>query len=910
MRSRVGPWSFSTVAARLRSWWRGLWRRGQVEAEMGEEFRHHMELRTEHLIREGIAPAAAARQARSEFGHVESHKVAARAARGLHVFDQMRFSWLDVKLGLRMLKKYPGLSLVAVVGMSVTVAIGAGSFGWIYSLMDPTLPLAGGDRLVSLLNNDVRNPGLPGNPNRHSLHDFVLWRTELTRVQDVGAFITARRNVVNPDGSIELVTLAQMSAAGFRVAGVAPVRGRVLVDDDELSTSPPVVVLAHEEWQRRFSGDPAIVGRQIKLGTAYHTVVGVMPAGFRFPINHRFWVPLRLNPNEHPIGGGPEIFVFGRLAANTTLAEAQTELAAIGARMSATHPQTHEQLRPRVLHYAPAFFDFDSPAIAWAFHALQLAISLLLVVVAVNVSILIYARTATRLGEIAVRSALGASRRRVIGQLFAEALVLSAIAATIGLAIAGWALDRAQLFMERSTGDELPFWLDVGLSPGVVVYTAALAILAGVIVGVIPALKATGRSVQARLQQLASRGLQMRLGRTWTALIVLQVAVAVALLPFAVYAGGKSTRLGTAAARYPDTEILRATVTMDRQEAAAEGANEAIEAANQERFRSSARELLRRLEAEPPVAGVTFGRHFPGEEWGAPYEVEGIAGTRWLNANEVDVDLFHVFDVDVLAGRAFTAGDAITGAASVIVDRGLADRVLGGGDVIGRRVRRAPRNDGDVAGPWLQIVGVVPEFITPPDFETHAPVLYEPVAEVRPNEFTLALRLRGTTPAAFADRLRAISAAVNPDLQLEELESAAVHEGERRQGLLAIGVVVVAVTASVLLLSAAGIYAMMSFTVARRRREIGIRAALGANPRRLLGSIFARASAQLGAGVLAGLGLAGLIALPLGGELFAGKGLLLLPLVAGGMIMVGLLATLGPARRGLAVQPTEALRDE
>lgn len=356
-------------------------------------------------------------------------------------------SSLDVKLGLRMLVKYPGLSLIATIGMAVAIAIGAGSFAAIYALVDSTLPLDEGDRIVAIQNNRADNPG---NPERQAVHDFFLWRDELTSVRDLTAFrMEQHRNLITADGRTELVPVAEMTASGFRVARVAPVLGRPLVDEDERAGAPPVIVIAYEEWQRRFDGDPDVVGRSVRLGNTVHTVVGVMPEGFRFPVQHRYWVPLRLNPSDYERGGGPSIHMFGRLANGITLDQAQAELNTIGRRMAAVFPETHEHLRPQVLPYTHPFLDIDSPTMALAIHTLQFAISLLLVLVSVNVAILVYARTATRVGEIAVRSALGASRQRIVAQLFVEGLVLAAAAAALGLTLASVALGQVERLLDH-----------------------------------------------------------------------------------------------------------------------------------------------------------------------------------------------------------------------------------------------------------------------------------------------------------------------------------------------------------------------------------------------------------------------------------------------------------------------------
>lgn len=902
--------ALSGLAARLRSMWRGLVRRGTVEAEMAEEFRHHIALRTEALLRGGMSPEEAARRARIEFGHVERHKADARAARGLHLLDRIGFSWLDLKLGVRMLAKYPGLSLVSVIGMSIAIAIAGGGFGLVYALVDAPLPLDEGERIVFLQNSDARKPG---SPDRRSVHDFVAWRDEVGAVRDLSAFRDEPRALTIPGRGAADVRIALMTASGFRVARVAPILGRPLLDDDERAGAPPVVIVAYEEWQRRFGGDPAIVGRTVRLDTVAHTVAGVMPEGFRFPVDHRYWVPLRLDPTAHEVGGGPEIQMFGRLADGATLEQAQAELTTIGRRMAAAYPATHEHLRPWIRPYTHPFAGIDSPARAWLVRSLQIGLALLLVVVSVNVAILVYARTAARTGEIAVRTALGASRRRVVTQLFAEALVLSLVASFIGVTIAALGFD---VIRDLLTGGEgVPFWVDFSLSPALVAYVACLAVLAAAIVGIVPALKATGRAVQGNLQQISTRGSRMQLGRTWTALIVAQVAVAVAVLPYALWGGGRLIRSGAARPDYAIEQFLQASLSIERESSPAPD-SAADETALATRFATSVTEVARRIEAEPEVAGVALATSYPGNEaYFDRMEVEA-GGTRvhaWIN--HVDPRLFDAFDVPILAGRGFTEADAAPGSNAVIVDRAFADEVLGGANVVGRRIRRrgdARDESRDRAGPWLEIVGVVPAFTPPPPFEDVAPKLYRPLhladAAVTAQ---LAVRTRpGTPPAAFLGRLRGIARSVDPALRVSELRTAGEADRLLRKGLLSMAIGIVAVTGSVLLLSAAGIYAMMSFTVASRRREIGIRSALGASPRSVLAGVFKRAGLQLGAGVLAGLALAEAVPRLGGGSFFAGEGMLTLLPVAAIVLAVGLLSALGPARRGLAIQPIEALREE
>lgn len=885
------------LVARVRSYGRALRHPSKVESDMAEEFHHHLELRTRDLVEGGLSREEAARRARLDFGHIATHREEALASRGLTFLDQLRFSRLDVKLGLRMLAKYPGLSLVSVIGMTVAIAVAAGAFVVADTMLNSTVPLPEGERLVALQNLDIEE----GEDDPHAVHDFVQWREELRSVEDLTAFATESRNLVMPDGGTDLVAVARITASGFRVARVPPLLGRPLVDADDRPGAEPVVVIGYDEWQRRFDGDPGVIGRQLRLGTVAHTIVGVMPEDYRFPVNHAFWIPLELEPTRYERGTGPAISMFGRLASGVTLDQARAELATLGSRASAAWPDTHANLRAEVLPYTQPFSGINTPAARLNFHAIRLAVGLLLVLVAVNVSILVYARTATRLGEIAIRTALGASRRRVVLQLFVEAVMLSGLAAVLGIAITGFALGRLNTLM---TGPSEPFWIEYRLTAQVVLYVIGLALLAGVIVGVLPALKVTGRHVQARLQQITARGSEIQLGRTWTAMIVLQVAIAVAVLPYAVYTAAASLQHGTAPEAFPADEIVRAFVSVEGGDAGSE----------ETRLIGATRELLNRLEAETDIAGVTVTRGFPGYERSARLEVED-GTTISIQYNDFGVDLLPLFGVGMLAGRGFEPADAGEGSTAVIIDETLA-RAMGGSleTVLGRRVRLAAENIDDTQPPWLEVIGVVPNFTTTEGVDPDPdPLMYRPLAlehaMTGSGSVQIIARLHARADAPMAGRFRQIAASIDPTLQVTDTRTAASIRQEARQVHRYLGIGLSAVTLSVLLLSAAGIYAMMSFTVARRRREIGIRAALGAGARQVLTGIFARAAAQLGAGVLAGLAVA-LLLNQLAGGMLSSRLLVLLPTVAAIIMTVGLLAALGPARKGLAVQPTEALRGD
>jgi predicted permease len=884
---------------------RTLVRREAVERELDEELAFHLEMETEKNLHAGMTAGEARRHALLRFGGLDKHREEVRDARWLGWLNGVP---VDARLGIRMLLKYPGLTVVGGVGMAVAIAIGAVFDASLGAASSP-IPLDGGDRIVALEVWDTRADNQEG----RILHDYATWREGLRSVESLGAYVATSRNLIVPGGSPEPVRLAEMTASGFGIAGVPPLLGRPLVPGDEAAGAPPVVVLGHDVWRSRFGGDPGVVGRELRLGTTVHTVVGVMPEGFGFPLNQRLWVPLRLEPSDYAPREGPVIQAFGRLAPGVSIEEAQAELTAAGNRLAAVFPATHRHLRPRVVQYGPHLLDGMQ---GWQIALLRGVVTLLLVVIAVNVAVLVFARTATRAGEIAVRSALGASRKRIVTQFFAEALVLAAASAAIGLAVAAVSLRRLESAMDgmlASTGG-LPFWIDFRLSASAVLFAAGLATLAAVIVGVLPALRATGPRLETALRALGG-ATGMRLGRTWSLLVVAQVALTGALLPATIHYAVELARYGLADPGFPADEYLTTYVVTDHEVQGQDVAvPEAEEAAHDARYADMMAELQRRLESEPGVLGATLSLALPADEAMVRFEMEGGAAGAAASAgvvkyNRVDPGFFGTFRLPVHAGRTFEAGDLGPAASPVVVNRAFIRDVLGGADPLGRRIRFPPP-DGPETDRWYEIVGVVGD-LPSRAMEPDDPVaqVYRPLAPGSTYPLRLSVHTRGA-PAAFAPRLRELAAAVEPTLQardLQPLETVVRQlQGGMRMGALGLGLL----TASVLLLSAAGIYALMSFTVTRRRREIGIRTALGAHPRRILAAILSRAALQLGIGAGLGLSVAVGIDVLTGGGLTGGRGRIVLPAVTLVILLVGLLATLGPARRGLRISPMEALRED
>jgi len=807
----------------------------------------------------------------------------------------MRSGWLDFKLGFRMLVKHPGLTLVGGLAMAVAIAIGTAFFEFAHDLVNPTLPLEEGERIVAIQNWDAAAAA----PESRSLHEFVAWRDEVRSIQDFGAYTTPERNLITEAGGAEPVEIAEISASAFRLVRVPPLVGRPLLPADEQDGAPPVVVIGYGVWHSRFGGDPAVIGRTVQLGSSKHTVVGVMPDGFAFPVQHRVWVPLRANAAVFEPRQGPSIRIFGRLAPDATLDKAQAELTAIASRAPADSADANRQLRPRVVPYTKSFINDE---VVWQAYGMQSIFVMLLIVACANVATLVYARTATRESEIVLRNALGASRGRIVTQLFIEALVLASIAAVAGLAAADWALSYGMDTFWSVQGDARPFWWDDGLAPATLTYAGTLTLLAAVITGVVPAIKATDPSLQTALQRFAAGGSGMRFGGIWTVVIVTQVALSVALLPTVISEAWGAVRAQAAGTGFPAAQYLSARLeTDDVAEADA-------------RFEKSYRELERRLAAEPGVASITFGDRLPGMEHPRrAIEIDDLttqsapAMSGEVRVASVDVRFFDALSTPILSGRAFNAGDLESDQRVAIVNQSFVRQLLDGRNPIGRRVRYGNR-PGEAAGQWYEIVGVVTDLeMNPLDSPEDAAGLYHAVALGRVHPLRMAVRV-GQDPVSLAPRLRSIAADVDPTLRVYDLLPLDdVGRADQIAYRLAASVLVL-VASIALLLSTVGIYALMSFTVSQRTREIGIRAALGADPRHIVGAIFSRALTQLALGVVAGTVAAVVFGVVEPDDQIARDWPALLAGVATLMLLVGLFSCVVPALRGLRIQPTEALR--
>jgi hypothetical protein len=911
-------------------------RHRRAESELDREIRSHLQLLEDKYVADGMPRSEARYAARRAFGGVEQAKE--------HQRDARAFRWLagwpmDLKLGARMLRKYPGLTIVGGVAMAFAICVGLVIFQVVGLFTNPTLPLPEGARVVEIRNVDVA----ANEEEEKILYDFLQWRQSLRSVTEVGAWRDSSRNLVVAAGEVQPVNVAEMSVSGFRVSGGAPLMGRVLVEADEHPAAPAVAVIGYEVWRTRFGSDPDVLGRTVQLGREHVTVVGVMREGFEFPVSHDVWLPLRIAGLDQQPRSGPAVTVFALLAQGETLRSAQAELTTAGRRTAAAAPATHQLLEPRVRPYAMMMTP-DGPAEIALLYSVYFVVALLLLLICGNVGLLLFARAASREADLVVRTALGASRGRIVAQMFAEALVLGGVAAIVGVAVADVVLRNWGMSFLATNYGRLPFWIDLSLSPRAFAAAIVLTVAGAAIAGVMPAMKIT-RGTGHRLKQTSAGG-GLQFGGLWTVVIVAQVAATV-MFPAAVYwEQGQLRRVNDFDAGFAHEQYL--------------GVH--IEADDKARLAATLETLRQRMAAQPGVTGVTFTERLPAThhpqkaiEMGydslpdvasaksgglsdvvsAKVDLSTVASAqvdapfRVATVAAVDPSYFEVLDAAVLAGRGFTAADAVRGSRVAIVDQGFVDQVLQGRNAVGQQVRFrypgppprrwAPGNPNHPApSEWYEVIGVVRDLgAGTPLVPGRAAGFYLPATPDVFDEIHMMVHVRGGDPAALAPQVRAAIMDVDPSLRLVDVRRVNEVNDDVRY-LMGLWIrAAVAMSGVALILSLAGIYAVLSFTVARRTREIGVRVALGASRPRIVAATFRRPLLQVTGGIAVGTVIVFAVATLLKYTEFPGSETDLTlqdmaMIVAYGIVMLAvcMLGCVVPTRRALKIEPTIALRTE
>ncbi len=811
---------------------------------------------------------------------------------------------LDLKLALRMLVKHPGLTLVAVFALAIGIPVGLAPTH-AASIFSTPPPLPDAERLFV-----VRNWDRPANDwARSTLLDYDLWSGRLATFEALGAAHRRGFNLrfgvsfATDDASTEAGFTsfegAEVTASALAMLRVRPFLGRLPDPDDERAGATEVVVVSHDLWTTRLLGDSSAVGsRRIEVGGVPHTVIGVMPEGFGFPYQARLWVPRRRAATERD--DGADWIVFGRLAEGVTPARAEAEAVGVGAAVDVDEPAgAAELLRPAVVPFTDGLFGLgrDGLKAERGFFLIQALALFVLLVACVNIGMLMLVRTLSRSREIAVRTALGASRGRVIGQLFVEALVLALIAAGIGLVLADQAASRLD-FMQRL----LPYWFDLGIRPSTVGWALVLAVLSAAVVGVVPAFKITGRQVRRSIQNASAARTGVRFGGVSSLLIVADVSLAVVAVGIAFGMSDDLRAVAGGDATIAADEYLTATVAV--QAPARLGARE--------------EELVSRLSEAPGVRAVAVADRLPGMGGrNQRFEVRGeeeLTGRDARRSGIVRVrpGFFAALDQPVQSGRSISALDRSSGAQAVVVNRPFATEFFAGRDPLGQFIRAAAVDATAEAGvePWLEIVGVVGDLRRSSRERREGPIVYATLPPESLARVAVAVRT-ADDPAAFVSTLRHVVHEVEPTAVVGEPTVLAEVESFDDSILRWFVLGVQSMIAILIGMAASGTYALLSYTVTERTHEIAVRSALGSPRSAVLMAIGRRALMQIGGGVALGMAAtAGFYYVETQGGWVPPVSPALLVLSAGLAVglTVGALAFVGPTRRGLRIDPARALQ--
>ena len=821
----------------------------------------------------------------------------------------LRFSGLDLKIGGRMLVKHPALTVIATIAVAYAIAVGTVGFEIARQALWPTIPLPDGSGIISLRNWNVADNASV----RASRRDYELWRDGLTTITDLSAVDVEERSVAVGAGTGQPETVANVTASTFALTRVPALIGRTLLEADERADAEDVVVVGYEFWKNKLDGAADAVGRVVRISGTPVTIVGVMPRGYGFPQANGVWRPLHL---ERIREASPSLrYVFGRLAPGRSRDETRAQVAAIGARTAMMFPETRKNVRLQVLSL-PGAVSFWGDDLPWILASMNVFLVLLAALLCGNVAMLLFARAVSRERELLVRAALGASRGRLIMQLFAEALVLCGVGAVVGLMVARFVLASTWAMIEGK-GGPLPFWIDTSLSAPTILYAIGLTSAAAAIAGVVPALKVTSGNADRRLRAASSGGGGLQFGGVWTVVIVVQIALTT-LLPWPLIGLGGGFLGKEMPAGFRADAFLTATLAMDRLDGVA-ASGDTVPAMRAARLESRYRALADRLRQDPAVLDVTYADQMPQLTFGnsgiemdpgpaAEQDDHCAVGYSCVAVVSVDPRFFDVVGAPVIRGRALTTADAEQRTRAVLVNETFIHAVLGGRNPIGRRFRFSSTRE-PTAESWYEIVGVVPDLsVSDPGADYTRKRIYRTRLPSETGPLRVAIHVRGD-PQRFAARLRELAQATDPALRVIDPKPLPLLVDPDSAGMSYGFDLMVSLTLVTLMLSLAGVYAVTSFAVARRTREIGVRVALGARPLDVLTIVFKRPLVQMalgiGVGAILGFGLVNDDLSRVHLDVLGNTAVFVLA-----TILCCAVACIVPTRRALRIQPTEALKDE
>ena len=881
-----------------------LWHRKELAGELDEELRLHLELRASRLREQGMDAEAARHAARRQFGNRAAVEIASSEAWGWAAWDRLA---QDVQYALRALRKTPGFTAVVVATLAVGLGMNTAVFSIVNAVMLRSLPYRQPDRLVSLWeevtkpgeivnhNSSGRNLGGAGSHQRTTVAAANLadYRTGTGSFEELAGVEYTQMNLTG-NGSPERLTGERVTAGYFPALGVTPEIGRTFTAAEDRPGSDAVATISHDFWQRRLGGDTAVLGRTLMLDARPYQVIGVMPRGFQAATQFgqtaptEFFVPAAYSKELLASRGDHDISVLGRLKTGVSLRAAQERLDAVSVALEKQYPDSNFGIRARI---APLRDDLvqnvkDSLGALWG------ASALIVLITCVNVANLLLVRAVGRRHETSVRFALGAGRMRIVRQFLVESMVLAAAGCAAGILL-GRVLMRALVAAAPSSVPRLD---TVSLDWTVFGAAAAIATVTGLGFGLAPAWQAS-RTLPAESLRASERKSSSRSLARWRAVLtVAEVALSLVLLIGAgLFLKSFRTIMGMDLG-FRTENVLAMNITLPE-----------LHYRTAEQRVQFFQELERRVGALPGVQSVAFANRFPLRGgWSTSITIDGVAETYMApQAQAVSAGYFDTLGIPLLRGRLLTSADRQGAPHVAVVNQAFARQYLNGSDPVGHRLQR---------GPWFEIVGVVNDVRRGGKTRDIEPQIYLAAAQTD----GYPVRLADFAVRAAADPRHLVKAIqqqvwnldkdqpVTAVRTIEELISLSVAE-QRFQMLLLTLFATVAVALAVI-----GIFGVLSYGVNQRMNELGIRIALGAPPRRIMGLVLRQAGGLIAGGVV--LGLAGALALTrlVANLLFhvQANDWATYAAAVGMLAAAGVAAALIPARRGSRVDPIVALRYE
>ncbi len=800
----------------------------------------------------------------------------------------------ELKAAVTGLGRSPGFTALS----AGVLGLGLGAVIFMYGVADTLMmkppPYPDADRIYTIVTHDGQIAG--------DFDDSLLPRDFLKVREAAGhRFVALGGTYVGTtyltgDGQAERYDGAFADGHIFDVTGVAPELGRTILPRDTIEGAAPVVVLSHELWSERFDSDPAVIGDTVRVNGKSSEVIGVMPEGYSFPSTAALWVANQQDPLKTPRNEGVDMQVFGRLAADADVDSVQQALGPVAAAIKTEAGAQAFNGRLELLPVAAGFIGGGKPLIV----TLLVAVGFVLLIACANVSNLLLARSAYRVRETTVRSALGASRGRLVVHMLAEGFVISALATVIGLLLASIALDGMQLAASRLL-DDSPTWWTFEIDYRVASVAVGAALLSTLIAGLPAAIRASRPSLDSLLRDGGRMGTGLAIGRIAWGLVVVEVALACVLLGVAALMTKSVLNATSSDVGVETDDVMTARVGLTN--------GTYVEKEAQIRFWES---LVTRIHAQPGISHAAVTNSLPGHGTDdGPVSIEGRdygdnSTKPFINHLTVSPSYFETFRIAPVQGRLFDTRDSSESMPVTVINEFMAKSLFPDESPIGRRMKF------DLAEEemWFTIVGVVPDVIMDEDGAIDEGV-YISVLQ-RPERF-MSIVVRGEgDPRGLVGAVRTALAQTDPDLALYWLrtfdESRAISSG----GFRIIGAMFVVFALVALVLAAAGLFGVLAFHVGQRTREIGVRRALGADDGRILRMVMRASGVQ----ILLGVGI-GMTLLPLMGR---GLGDVMgdtspydpgiYGMVIALMIGVAILATLTPTRRALKVDPAAALRYE